>query len=100
MSKTSGALIAGLSLNLAESGPAGDKLSGVCPRCKSEKASECLQVDPEERTYFCFAAQQGGDFVELVAHVYGVRQYEAQTWLIDHSFATPLEAAKITNPFD
>lgn len=66
-----------LGLRLTKSGT---QLRGPCPICKTG-GDRALAVTPAKNLFYCFAAQSGGDQIQLVAHVQVCKLTEAAEFL-------------------
>lgn len=66
-----------LGLKLAKSGA---QFRAPCPACK-EGGDRALAVTPSKSLFYCFAAQAGGDQIQLAAHVRGCKLPEAAQFL-------------------
>lgn len=67
-----------LGLNLNKSGAS---LRGKCPVCEST-GDRNLVITPDKNLYFCFSEKKGGDTLQLIAHVLGMKNAkEAAEWL-------------------
>ena len=58
----------------------GNQLRAPCPICKSG-GDRALVITPAKNLFYCFAAQSGGDQLQLVAHVMSLGVKEAAEWL-------------------
>lgn len=66
-----------LGLRLTKSGA---QLRAPCPICKSG-GERALAITPAKNLFYCFAAQAGGDQIQLVAHVRACKLTEAAEFL-------------------
>ena len=66
-----------LGLTLKQSGQA---LRGPCPACSSG-GDRALVVTPARGVFFCFAAREGGDLIQLAAHIRKSDVKNAAIWL-------------------
>lgn len=69
-----------LKLDLKQSA---NQLRGQCPACESDNP-RALALTPAKQLFYCFAAEQGGDCIKLVAHIKGIRQQDAAQELAQH----------------
>ena len=58
----------------------GNQLRAACPSCKSG-GERALAITPGKNLFYCFAAQAGGDQIQLAAHIRGESTREAAAWL-------------------
>jgi len=58
----------------------GNQLRGPCPICKTG-GERALAVTPAKNLYYCFAAQSGGDQIQLAAHINACKLTEAAEFL-------------------
>lgn len=58
----------------------GNQLRAPCPSCKSG-GDRALAITPAKSLFYCFAAQAGGDQIQLTSHVRNVSAKEAAEWL-------------------
>lgn len=64
----------------------GDQARGPCPAC-NQGGDRALSLNSAKRSFYCFAAKDGGDggdVIKLVAHIRGIGQREAAEELQDH----------------
>ena len=59
---------------------AGNQLRAPCPICKAG-GDRALAITPAKNLFYCFAAQSGGDQLQLVAHVMNCSVKDAAEWL-------------------
>src|SRR4051812_10458431 len=59
--------------------PSGATMRGECPACK-DSGHRDLAVTPG-KGFFCWRAKQGGDLLQLIAHIKGCEVKEAAGWL-------------------
>jgi DNA primase len=57
-----------------------DELRGPCPHCR-EGGDRALIVTPAKQVFYCFAAEQGGDCIALVAHIKQCSMREAAIFI-------------------
>ena len=53
---------------------------GACPRCEGHERA--LVITPAKGLWYCFDAKQGGDQIQLTAHLKDVSAKEAAQWII------------------
>lgn len=58
----------------------GHQLRAACPACK-QGGDRALAITPQKSLFYCFAAQAGGDQIQLAAHVRETGAKEAAEWL-------------------
>jgi DNA primase len=58
----------------------GDALRGPCPACQSG-GERAIIVTPGKGVFFCFAAREGGDLIQLAAHIRKCDVKDAALWL-------------------
>ena len=58
----------------------GQALRGPCPACSSG-GDRALVVTPGRGVFFCFAAREGGDLIQLAAHIRKSDVKDAAIWL-------------------
>ena len=58
----------------------GSQLRAACPTCKSG-GDRALAITPAKNLFYCFAAQEGGDQIQLAAHIRGESAKDAAAWL-------------------
>ena len=66
-----------LGLQLKQSGQA---LRGPCPVCQSG-GDRAIVITPAKGVFFCFGAREGGDLIQLVAHIRKCDVKDAAAWL-------------------
>ncbi len=66
-----------LGLQLKQSGQA---LRGPCPACQSG-GERAIVITPAKGVFFCFAAREGGDLIQLAAHIRKCDVKDAAAWL-------------------
>src|SRR6266567_4703088 len=66
-----------LGLQLKHSGQA---FRGPCPACASG-GDRAVVITPAKGVFFCFAAREGGDLIQLAAHIRKCDVKEAAAWL-------------------
>ena len=66
-----------LGLQLKQSGQA---LRGPCPVCQSG-GDRAIVITPAKGVFFCFASREGGDLIQLAAHIRKVDVKDAAAWL-------------------
>jgi len=59
----------------------GNQLRAACPNCKTG-GDRALAITPAKNLFYCFAAQSGGDQIQLAAHVRNVSNKEAAEFLM------------------
>lgn len=59
----------------------GNQLRAACPLCKSG-GDRALAITPGKNLFYCFAAQAGGDQIQLAAHIRNETTKEAAAWLM------------------
>jgi hypothetical protein len=59
--------------------PSGQTLRGECPAC-NDSGHRDLAITPG-KGFFCWRAKQGGDLIQLVAHIRACEVREAAEWL-------------------
>lgn len=57
-----------------------DTLRGSCPACNSG-GDRAIVVTPGKGVFFCFAAREGGDLIQLAAHIRKCDVKDAALWL-------------------
>ena len=69
----------------------GDQLRGECPACKSG-GERALTITPTHRckngaigAFYCQVEKQGGDSIQLIAHIRGTDVHKAASWLDGNS---------------
>lgn len=72
------------------------QMRGPCPTCK-EGGDRALAINTAKQSFYCFAAREGGDVIGLTAHVQGISQKEAATWLAEQFLQVPAEAGRVQN---
>ena len=60
---------------------------GPCPACNSG-GDRILAITPAKQLFYCFASEQGGDCIKLVAHIRGIKQQDAAAELAAHFLRT------------
>lgn len=63
------------------------QLRGPCPACQSG-GDRILAITPAKQLFYCFASEQGGDCIKLVAHIRGIKQQDAAAELAAHFLRT------------
>lgn len=58
----------------------GSQLRGPCPICRAG-GERALAVTPAKNLFYCFAAQSGGDQIQLAAHVRNLKLTDAAEFL-------------------
>jgi len=76
--------------------PSQHQLRGPCPACKTG-GDRALALTPSKGLFYCFAAEQGGDCIKLVAHIHSIKQQDAAQELFD-TFTAPRQPATIPQP--
>lgn len=64
------------------------QLRGKCPVCEGD-SDRNLAITPAKGLYYCFAAAEGGDQLQLIAHVHGTSVKDAAQWLAGSDTDTP-----------
>lgn len=70
----------------------GSQLRAACPSCKSG-GERALAITPGKNLFYCFAAQAGGDQIQLAAHIRGESTKEAAAWLTGDTHAPEKSSA-------
>ena len=70
----------------------GDALRGPCPACQSG-GERAIVVTPGKAVFFCFAAREGGDLIQLAAHIRQCDVKDAASWLDGSSDTRPRSPA-------
>jgi CHC2 zinc finger len=65
----------------------GNQLRGPCHVCKTG-GERALAITPAKSLFYCFAAQSGGDQIQLVAHMKGCKLTDAAEFLAGTSTVT------------
>ena len=58
--------------------PGGSQLRAACPNCK-QGGERAIVITPEKGLFYCFPGKKAGDAIELVCHVKGVSQKDANS---------------------
>ena len=58
-----------------------NQLRAPCPICKTG-GDRALAITPAKNLFYCFASQQGGDQIQLAAHIRGETAKDAAEWLM------------------
>jgi CHC2 zinc finger len=80
----------------------GDQFRSPCPKCQTG-GDRALVVTVSEGKFYCFANKRGGDAIALVAHVEGMTQTDAATFIIsrlglDNSVDTNSRSGALSKP--
>lgn len=59
----------------------GQQLRAPCPICRTG-GDRALAITPAKNLFYCFAAQSGGDQIQLAAHVRNEGPKQAAQWLL------------------
>lgn len=69
----------------------GHQLRAACPACK-QGGDRAIAITPSKSLFYCFAAQAGGDQIQLAAHIRGESAKDAAQWLGGTSTGTVVPA--------
>src|SRR5580658_4461313 len=68
----------------------GDQYRGPCPACR-QGGDRALAINSGKQSYYCFSQRKGGDLIALVAHLRGMTQKDAATYL-DQQFGNSTQS--------